>query len=197
MKAAIAQVLPNTTHRFCMWHIMDKVPEKVGSDIKNDEDFWKLLNECVWGSENSDEFESRWNSVMIKYVLTGNEWFSTKFNMRESWIPAYFMDIPLAGLLRTTSRSESANSFFNCFIHRKLSFVEFWLRFETALECQREEELLADNKSLHTSRKLMTPWVMEKQCSVIYTHEIFSKFQEQLVVARDSALFKGFQRLKI
>jgi len=113
---------------------------------------------------------------MIKYVLTGNEWFSTKFDMRELWIPAYFMDIPLAGLLRTTSQSESANSFFNSFIHRKLSFVEFWLRFDTALECQRQEELIAHNKNLHTSPKLTTPWIMEKQCSVVYTHEIFSKF---------------------
>ena len=191
MKAAIAQVLPNTTHRLCMWHIMDKVPEKVGPDIKNDEDFWKLLNECVWGSENSDEFESKWNSIMTTYVLTENEWFSTKFASRESWIPAYFMDIPLAGLLRTTSRSESANSFFNRFIHRKLSFVEFWLRFSTALECQREEELIADNKSLHSNRTLMTPWVMEKQCSVVYTHEIFNKFQEQLMVARDHCIIQG------
>ena len=106
----------------------------------------------------------------------GNDWFSTKFAMRQSWIPAYFMDIPLAGILRTTSRSESANSFFNRFIHRKLTFVEFWLRFDTALECQRQEELKANNASLHRTPKLMTPWAMEKQCSVIYTHEVFSKF---------------------
>jgi hypothetical protein len=40
MKAAIAQVLPNTVHRFCMWHIMEKVPEKVGPSIREDQDFW-------------------------------------------------------------------------------------------------------------------------------------------------------------
>jgi hypothetical protein len=78
---------------------------------------------------------------MTKYGLMKNEWFSTNFDMRHSWIPAYLMDVPLAGILRTTSRSESANSFFNRFIHRKLTFVEFWLRFDIALECQREEEL--------------------------------------------------------
>ncbi|KAG2590038.1 hypothetical protein PVAP13_5NG315546 [Panicum virgatum] len=38
----------------------------------------------------------------------------------------------------------------------------------------------------------MTPWAMEKQCSVIYTHEVFSKFQEQLIVARDYCIIKGF-----
>jgi transposase-like protein len=29
MKAAIGLILPETTHMLCMWHIMDKVPEKV------------------------------------------------------------------------------------------------------------------------------------------------------------------------
>jgi len=33
MKAAIAQILPNTVHRLCMWHIMEKVPERVGPSI--------------------------------------------------------------------------------------------------------------------------------------------------------------------
>jgi len=74
---------------------------------------------------------------MTDYDLLESDWFSTRFAIRESWILVYFLDIPLAGMLRTISRSESANSFFNRFIHRKLTFVMFWLRFDTALECQR------------------------------------------------------------
>ena len=71
-----------------------------------------------------------------------------------------------------------------------MCFVEFWLRFVTALECQGQEELKADNASLHTTSKLMTPWTMEKQCSVIYTHEVFRKFQEQLIAARDHCIIQ-------
>ncbi|EEC74573.1 hypothetical protein OsI_10136 [Oryza sativa Indica Group] len=78
MKAAIAQILPNTVHRLCMWHIMEKVPEKVGPSIREDGEFWDRLHKCVWGSEDSDDFESEWNSIMAKYGLIGNEWFSTK-----------------------------------------------------------------------------------------------------------------------
>jgi hypothetical protein len=129
--------------------------------------------------------------MMTKYGLTGNVWFSAKFDMRQSWIPVYLMDMPLAGILRTTSQSESANSFFNRFIYRKLTFVEFWLKFDTNLECQREKELKADNASPHNNPKLLTPWTMEKKCSVIYTREVFSKFQEQLVVARDHCIIQG------
>ncbi|KAG2657873.1 hypothetical protein PVAP13_1KG158805 [Panicum virgatum] len=156
MKAAIAQILPYTAHRLCMWHIMEKVPEKVGLSIRKDEQFWERLNKCVWGTENSDEFVSQWNSIITDYGLMENDWFSSRFEIRESWIPVYFLDIPLAGMLRTTSRSESANSIFSRFIHRKLSFIEFWL-------------------------------------SVRYTHEVFSKFQEQLVVARDHCIVQGIE----
>ncbi|XP_025808743.1 protein FAR1-RELATED SEQUENCE 5-like isoform X2 [Panicum hallii] len=191
MKAAIGQILPETTHRLCMWHIMEKVHENISPSLRADEDFWNKLHTCVWDSETIEEFESRWNSMIVEFQLVGNKWFGTRFLIRESWIPVYFIDIPLAGILRTTSRSESANSFFNRFIHQKLSFVEFWLRFDTALEYQRQEELKQDHKSLHTTPKLMTPWAMEKQCSMIYTHEIFDKFQKQIVASRDHCFIQG------
>ena len=32
---------------------------------------------------------------------------------------------------------------------------------------------------------------MEKQCNVIYTHEVFSKFQEQIVAVRDYCIIQG------
>jgi len=44
MNAAIAQILPDTAHRLCMWHIMEKVPEKVGPTLNKDEKFWDRLN---------------------------------------------------------------------------------------------------------------------------------------------------------
>ncbi|BAF25223.1 Os09g0446400 [Oryza sativa Japonica Group] len=78
MKAAIAQILPDTAHRLCMWHIMEKVPEKVGPTLNKDEKFWDRLNKCVWGFENSDDFESQWNSIITDFGLMGNDWFSTR-----------------------------------------------------------------------------------------------------------------------
>jgi hypothetical protein len=108
------------------------------------------------GSKSGDEFVSRWNDLINKYGLTENAWMANRFDICESWISTYFMDIPLVGLLRMTSRSESANSFFNRFIHRKLFFVEFWLRLDTILECQRLEELKEDHMSVYSTTKLIT-----------------------------------------
>jgi hypothetical protein len=106
------------------------------------------------------------------------------------------MDVLLARVLRTTSRSESSNLLFNRFIHRKLSFVEFWLRFDTALEYQRQEELKVDYISVHGTPTLSTPWLVEKQGSIIYTHEVFKNFKVEVVVARDHCSVVGITQVE-
>lgn len=48
MKEVIPQIFPDTRHRFCMWHIMTKVNEKVGVKLAKDEIFRRKLNAVVW-----------------------------------------------------------------------------------------------------------------------------------------------------
>jgi hypothetical protein len=122
MKVAIGSCFVGTIHRFCMWHIMEKMYEKVGHPTNRDPQFWTDLNKCVWDSKTRQEFEMRWNDIINGNGLQGNEWLANRYQIRKSWILAYYMDVPLAGLLKTTSRSESSISFLNRFIHRKLSF---------------------------------------------------------------------------
>jgi transposase-like protein len=140
MKSAIRFIFSDTVHRFCMWHIMEKMSEMVGFQTNKDKQVWADLNECVWGSKTQEKFEMQWNAFITTNGLQGNEWLANRYHIHKSWIPIYFMDIPLVGVLRTTSISESSNSFFNQFIHRKLSFDDFLLRFDTSLECQHHEE---------------------------------------------------------
>jgi hypothetical protein len=185
MRAAIARVLPNTIHRLCMWHIMKKFPEKIGPHLLEDDDFWKRVNSCVWGSETIQEFESRWQAIITDFHLENNEWLARRYHIRESWIPAYFREVWLGGILRTTSRSESANSFFNHFIGHKLALIEFWLRFDTALKCQRQEELTDDTTTLHTTPTLFTTWEIEKHGGLVFTHEVFKIFQKEVLAARE------------
>ncbi|XP_017247088.1 protein FAR-RED ELONGATED HYPOCOTYL 3-like [Daucus carota subsp. sativus] len=57
-------------------------------------------------SENSSplQFEEGWAAVISEYDLQDNKWLAGMFRRRKSWILAYFSDIEMAGLLRTTSR---------------------------------------------------------------------------------------------
>jgi hypothetical protein len=109
----------------------------------------------------------------------GEWWLTNRFEICKSWIPAFFMDVPLVEVLRTTSRSESSNSFFNRFILRKLSFIEFWLRFDMTLE------LNVDYIREHGTTLLSTPWSMDKQGSIVYTYEVFKNFNAEVIAARN------------
>ncbi|XP_037468064.1 protein FAR1-RELATED SEQUENCE 5-like [Triticum dicoccoides] len=100
MRRGIEAIFPNTKHRLCMWHILMKLPEKVGPILRNNEDFKPKFMACVCGSETPDEFESRWSSIISEFGLEDNEWLKEKYDLRQSWIPAYFMEFSLGGILR-------------------------------------------------------------------------------------------------
>lgn len=125
MRTAIRVIFPGTIHRLCMWHILNKLSDRVGQTLIKDTDFLSRFMACVWGSEAPEEFESRWSLVISDFGLQNNSWLSDKYEMRESWIHAYFMDFSLGGIFRTTSRSESENAFFRHFLNRRLHLLEF------------------------------------------------------------------------
>ena len=63
MKIAIERVFTTSVHRFCIWHIMNKVLEKVGGALNTDLEFHNRLNSCVWG------FETQKNLNLLGYPL--------------------------------------------------------------------------------------------------------------------------------
>ncbi|XP_031101941.1 protein FAR1-RELATED SEQUENCE 5-like [Ipomoea triloba] len=80
VKVVVAQVFGASKHRFCMWHIMCKVGEKVGPVLSKDEVFRRKLNCIVWdNSIDPEAFELRWNQIMEKYGLGDNGWFRYLF----------------------------------------------------------------------------------------------------------------------
>ncbi|GJR35688.1 FAR1-related sequence 5-like protein [Tanacetum coccineum] len=68
-----------------------------------------------------------------------------------SKIPAYFVDSSLFGLMRTTSRSESENSFFKSFTSPGATLVSFLMSYESAMERQRDKNP-KDNTTLNTKK---------------------------------------------
>ncbi|XP_041025494.1 protein FAR1-RELATED SEQUENCE 5-like [Juglans microcarpa x Juglans regia] len=72
MKNAIAIVFPNTRHRYCLWHIMRKLPEKLGSHAEFKCGLKSALQRCVYDSQTSDEFEKSWEVFIDTYNLKEN-----------------------------------------------------------------------------------------------------------------------------
>ncbi|XP_074346818.1 protein FAR1-RELATED SEQUENCE 5-like [Apium graveolens] len=105
MKVEISKIFPGSIHRYCMWHIMQKFPGKVGPVFYAESGFMDKLNKFVWSSHLTvAEFEQGWNSVLNEFGLSEHIWLKDIYAIRKSWIPAFFWDKPMGALLRTISR---------------------------------------------------------------------------------------------
>ncbi|XP_019191049.1 PREDICTED: protein FAR1-RELATED SEQUENCE 5-like [Ipomoea nil] len=184
MKIAIRQVLPGCRHRYCMWHIMTKVGEKFGPELSNNEVFRKSLNDIVWNETTSTgDFEVQWQLLMEKYNLSDHRWFQSLYADRDHWIPAFFIDSPLSGLVRTTSRSEAQNNVYGKFTRLHSSLVEFYMQFESVLETQRHNQAKLDAQCEGSLPDFKTPLALERHAADLFTLSIFYTLQEEIEAA--------------
>ncbi|XP_057770834.1 protein FAR1-RELATED SEQUENCE 5-like [Salvia miltiorrhiza] len=73
MRKAIENVLPNTSHRLCMWHILMKFAEKLPNHLMKDSELKEKFNNIVWPDlVEPSVFEEKWHCLMDEYDLDGN-----------------------------------------------------------------------------------------------------------------------------
>ncbi|XP_074326817.1 protein FAR-RED IMPAIRED RESPONSE 1-like [Apium graveolens] len=103
------------------------------------------------------------------------------YSIRSSWIPSFFRDEPIFGLMRTTSRSESENFFFGQFHRQGDTLCEFWLRFQSAMERQRNETERLDHESKTCIPETLSTWFIEDDVATLFTCAIIYKVQEEII----------------
>ncbi|XP_042968993.1 protein FAR1-RELATED SEQUENCE 5-like [Carya illinoinensis] len=87
MKNAISFVFPNSRHRFCLWHILKKLPEKLGSHGAFKTGLKTGLLNCVYDSHIVEEFEGSWEVLIQKYNLQDNVWLKSLYAECTYWAP--------------------------------------------------------------------------------------------------------------
>ncbi|XP_042027119.1 protein FAR1-RELATED SEQUENCE 5-like [Salvia splendens] len=170
MRSAIEEVLVGTRHRWCMWHIMHKLATKVPNRLLRDEAFKKEFSACVWSD-----------------LLEPGEFEDGHF-----WIPAYFRDFSLGSMIRTTSISESENSFYKRILKPRANIAEFYLNFNHAVEFQRNSRTSLDYHDATVFPILATTLPFEKHASTLYTDTMFKRIQEEIVEGNDRCRVLGF-----
>ncbi|KAH6757049.1 hypothetical protein C2S53_018743 [Perilla frutescens var. hirtella] len=183
MKIAVQCILHDTRHRLCMWHIMLKVPERLLTHLKNDESFKKIFNALVWSDLiEPDVFDAKWDAILIVYGLADESWFRSMFAIRilGAIFGHGFPTHPMSVIYRTTSISESMNSFFNNYLNYGANLVEFMMYFDSAMDTQRNAYDLQNSIDHSTLPKTSTPWKFEHHAATIYTTKLFVKVQEEI-----------------
>ncbi|KAF8411283.1 hypothetical protein HHK36_003830 [Tetracentron sinense] len=180
MKAAIEEVFPDVHHCYCLWHILEKIPENLGHVTEQHENFMTKFNKCISRSWTDEQFEKRWWKIVERFELKEDEWIQSLYEDRKQWVPTYMRDTFLAGM-STTHRSVSIHSFFDKYVHEKITLKEFVELYETILQDRYEEEAKADFDTWHKQPTLKSVLPFEKQLSTVYTYTIFKKFQAEIL----------------
>ncbi|XP_042977104.1 protein FAR-RED IMPAIRED RESPONSE 1-like [Carya illinoinensis] len=180
MKNAINLVFPNSRHRFCFWHILKKIPEKLGSHSAYNTGLKSQLLNCVYDSHTIEEFEVSWEVFIMKYNLQENAWLKSLYDERTYWAPVFMKEVFWAGM-STTQRSESMNAFFDGYVHAKTNLKEFVDQFDNALRKKIENESAADFHSFNFTIPLVSPSPLEKIFQDIYTCNKFREVQKEVI----------------
>ncbi|XP_015383085.2 protein FAR1-RELATED SEQUENCE 5-like [Citrus sinensis] len=179
MKKAIQIIFPDTRHRWCLWHILKKVPEKLGRYAEYHAIKVSLLS-VVYDLHTPVEFEEAWHDMLVRYDLRNNQWLNDLYEERNRWVPAFVKTTFWAGM-STTQRSESMNAFFDGYVNSKTTLKQFVEKYEKAMESKIEKEWQADARSFSQRLPCRTSFAMEKQVEEVYTISKFQDFQQELV----------------
>nr|XP_017245913.1 PREDICTED: protein FAR1-RELATED SEQUENCE 5-like [Daucus carota subsp. sativus] len=156
----------------------------LGNRLCKETNFMKKMKKYIWSNHlDIAEFEQGWQAVMQEFNLENNKWLSDMHAIRSSWIPAFFRDEPMLGSMRTTSRSESKNLFFAQFHKQADSLCEFWLRFQSAMQRQRNETERRDEESKSSFPNTLSTWFIEDDAADLFTRTVFYKVQEGILAA--------------
>ncbi|XP_024164711.1 protein FAR1-RELATED SEQUENCE 5-like [Rosa chinensis] len=83
MEKAISEVLPDTFHRYCSWHILRKFFEKL--DAIKYRDHYDDFRNCIYSSENGEDFDFKCRSILAKSELSGHNWLQSIYEIRFRW----------------------------------------------------------------------------------------------------------------
>ncbi|RYR16552.1 hypothetical protein Ahy_B04g073602 [Arachis hypogaea] len=113
MKRALEACMPTTIHRWCIWHIMKKIPSKLNG-YKGHADIEQEMSQVVWNSHSKDSFDRNWNDFLLNFGLVDNKWLLE----RESDAADFHTVIPCA------TKSSIEAQFQDVYTHQKFREVQ-------------------------------------------------------------------------
>ncbi|XP_057747630.1 protein FAR-RED IMPAIRED RESPONSE 1-like [Arachis stenosperma] len=166
IQRAIELCMPTIIHRWCIWHIMKKIPRKLNG-YKGHNKIEQEIRHVVWNSYTKEVFDRNWIDFLRKYGLGGNKWLSELYEDRHIWIPVY-LDNHFWARMRSTQRSETIEAQFqHVYTHEKFKEVQAQLRGK--VNCI--------TRSMHSTLGFTTYEVIE---------QVFNSTFNKVVVAYDT-----------
>lgn len=183
MQNAVKIVFPFARYRWCLWHIMKKLPEKLGQLAEHKSINCRLQN-IVHDSLTPDEFEKNWKTTVEEVGLEDNDWLNELFVERHSWVPTFIRGEFWAGM-STTRHDESGHAFFDGFVNCQTTLKQFVDQYDKVLQAKAEKEFEADFRSFCSTLACVTKSPFERQFQTAYTNAKFLEVQKEFIGRAD------------
>lgn len=179
MELAIQSVLPETTHRWCKWHVLQKAKESLGviygkkSDFKNE--FHKIVHHMI----TTEEFESGWDLMISKYSLEKHPFLTQIYEVRHMWAKPYFKGV-FCARMTSTQRSESANHLLKSYVPPSCPMHLFVRQFQKLQHDRHSAECYEEKRTSLAGIVFRMNLPIERHASKVYTRAMFEHFGEAL-----------------
>lgn len=180
LQGAIAEVFPRAHHRLGLSYVMQNILENVG-ELQESETFHAVLSRTIYNYVKVEEFEMAWEDMIQHFGIKNNECIQSLYDERERWAPVFSKETFFAGMYNC-QKGDWIIPFFHGYVHQQTSLKEFFNIYELVLQKKQEMETLKDLESSDLSPLLKSRCRFELQLAKLYTMEIFSKFQDEIVM---------------
>ncbi|RYR14690.1 hypothetical protein Ahy_B04g071357 [Arachis hypogaea] len=134
--------------------------------------------DTTYNTNSKNSFDKNWNDFLLNFGLMDNKWLLDLYEDHHIWVPIYLDHHFWAGM-KSTQRSESMHSFFNKFITRNSSLIQFIKQYDNCLGSREQAERESDAADFHTVIPCATKSFIEAQFQDVYTHQKFREVQAQ------------------
>jgi zinc finger SWIM domain-containing protein 3 len=150
MAKAIAEVLPESCHRLCQWHLFQNALKHLKNYFRSLSSFAEEFKSCMRDHEFEDDFIQAWYMVGILFCKHTTRQLSESFNSR------------LRDYLKST-----------------YNVMEFFRHFERVLDDLRYNELQSNYDMSQRLPVLKVEVLLLKNSRDVYTPKIFNLFQQE------------------
>ncbi|KAL6129454.1 hypothetical protein ACLB2K_072804 [Fragaria x ananassa] len=176
LRNAAVNVIPESRHRLCAWHIAEDVVKNV-RDVDVQRDFCHL----IFAGLGVEEWESAWHNMVAMHGLQNNKWVAAMYHKRERWAEAFFRNHFFGGMC-TTQRCKGMHRNLKGGVGRYMELCEVLPRMDKTIEHIRFNGRNDDFKSMNSHPIIGSHMrCIQKQVGAKFTHDIFLLIKDQIL----------------